>query len=215
MKSCIRIQHYFAYLLVVFPYLLSLSTKNRTYTKPGWLDNTKNSVCVHRFRFDARFFVLDWDDAFIEFVKNLKQPMLLIYDGHGSHLTYNYVKHVMNNCQILICVLINSSHAHPTNGCWSFVNNEIVQCDVLKTLYRENRLQISYKAKFPFLLKKLFDKMNAIKIIIGFRENGLYALNRNTMQHHITATDNESLTASFAYKSSTTDEVSALYQIHL
>lgn len=55
--------------------------------------------------------------------------------------------------------------------------------------------------------------MKATNTLNGFRDTYLYGLNRNTIQHNIIAPDNENPTASFAYKSSTTDEVFAVYWI--
>ncbi|KAF8771000.1 hypothetical protein HNY73_018463 [Argiope bruennichi] len=47
-------------------------------------------------------------DHFIKYTENLQKPVLLIYDGHGSHMTYGTVKKAID---IILCLPPHTSHA--------------------------------------------------------------------------------------------------------
>lgn len=65
-------------------------------TKSGWMEDTV---------FES------WFKHFIKSVEHIEKPVLLIYDGHGSHLTYGTVKSAMANNIIILCLPPNTSHA--------------------------------------------------------------------------------------------------------
>lgn len=168
-------------------------------TESGWMQD---------FLFET------WMKFFIDFVKNFKKPVLLIYDGHGSHLTYNSIKLAMDNGIILLCLPPNSSHALQPLDVGVFSPMKNTWRDVLKTWYRESRLQNVSKANFPFLLRKLFEKIKATNAVNGFRGTGLYPLNRNAIQHRIIPTE-KNPTVAATNKSSASSKVSALLDSHM
>ena len=49
--------------------------------------------------------------VFVKHVESHQKPVLVTYDGHNSHLTYNTVKIAMDNDIIIICLPPNTSHA--------------------------------------------------------------------------------------------------------
>ena len=50
-------------------------------------------------------------NIFVPHVKPLPKPVILTFDGHGSHMTYPTVKAVMDNGILLVCLPANTSHA--------------------------------------------------------------------------------------------------------
>lgn len=52
-----------------------------------------------------------WMDHFINHVKHLQKPVLLIYDGHGSHMTYGTIKKAIDSSVIILCLPPHTSHA--------------------------------------------------------------------------------------------------------
>ena len=143
---------------------------------------------------------------FVNYVKKLKKPVLLIYDGHGSHLTYNTVKLAMDNEIIIFCLPPNCSHAQQPLDVGVFSPMKKVWRDILKNWYRESRLQNVTKASFPFLLKKMFEKIKPQNAVSGFKGTGLYPLNKNAISHRILITekiDQEQIPGSSTNKEST------------
>ena len=49
--------------------------------------------------------------VFITQVETFQKPVLLTYDGHNSHLTYNTVKAAIDHGIIIVCLPPNTSHA--------------------------------------------------------------------------------------------------------
>ena len=127
-------------------------------------------------------------------------------DGHGSHLTYNTVKLAMDNEIIIFCLPPNCSHVLQPLDVGVFSPMKKVWRDILKNWYRESRLQNVTKASFPFLLKKMFEKIKPQNAVSGFKGTGLYPLNKNAISHRILITekiDQEQIPGSSTNKEST------------
>ncbi|GFU54727.1 uncharacterized protein TNCV_1037721 [Trichonephila clavipes] len=60
---------------------------------------------------------------------------------------------------------------------------------ILKHCLRESRLQNVSTSSFPFLLKKLFERMKLENAVNRFKRSGLLPLNRKAIQHHFLITD--------------------------
>lgn len=54
-----------------------------------------------------------WMDHFITRSENLQKPVLLIYEGHSSHMTYGTVRKTIDNNIVIniMCLPPNTSHA--------------------------------------------------------------------------------------------------------
>ena len=52
-----------------------------------------------------------WMKYFVGHAKNLQKPILLIYDGHGSHMTYLTIATARENGIIILCLPPHTSHA--------------------------------------------------------------------------------------------------------
>ena len=53
-------------------------------------------------------------EHFIPLVANNQKPVLVIYDGHGSHLTFKPVEVAMKNSTKIVCPSPNCSHLTAT-----------------------------------------------------------------------------------------------------
>ena len=129
-------------------------------TKSGWMED---SVFEHWFM-----------KVFLAQVKELTKPVLLIFDGHGSHLTYDTVHQAMENDVIILCLPPNTSHALQPLDVGLFKPLKTQWRQILKNWSRESRQKSVDKATFPALLAKLFKELNPAHVMAGFRGSGLY-----------------------------------------
>ncbi|KAG8177459.1 hypothetical protein JTE90_008643 [Oedothorax gibbosus] len=143
-------------------------------TESGWMMD-----CV----FEA------WMDFFITFTKDIPKPILLLFDGHGSHLTYCSVKRAMDNNIIILCLPPNTSHALQPLDVGVFAPLKKSWKNVLKTWYRESRQQKVSKATFPYLLKNLFASVKAEHAVKGCQGCGLLPINKEKVIRRILATE--------------------------
>jgi len=120
-----------------------------------------------------------WMDKFITFVKDLEKPVLLLCDGHNSHLTYSTVKKAQDNQIILFCLPPNTSHALQPLDVGFFAPLKSVWKKVLKEWLRESRHKNVDKSIFPSLLKKLVDQIDGELLKSGFNGSGLFPIDRS------------------------------------
>ena len=140
-------------------------------TKSGWMEDTVFE---------------DWFvKHYVKWAADFRKPCILFLDGHGSHLTYKVVESALANQIVMICLPPHTSHAlqpcdvalfRPLKVCWK---------DVLKSWFRETRLQNVDKAVFPTLLCKLWVKIKPSNAVAGFAGSGLYPLDRSRVQPRI------------------------------
>ena len=112
--------------------------KGYSCTPSGWMSDT--------------IFKNWFSENFVSCVAGLKKPVILLFDGHGSHLTYNTIKSAMDN-KIIICIPPSTSHAlqpfdvgvyFPLKGKWR---------KILLRYFCQTRMQAVEKGSFPTLLK--------------------------------------------------------------
>lgn len=127
-----------------------------------------------------------WIKHFSKHVADLPKPILLIFDGHGSHLTYETIKHAIENQIIVLCLPPNSSHALQPLDVGVFAPLKKQWKDILKAWFTESRYLSVTKSVFPMLLGKLFKNMSAKNIIKGFKGSGIFPPNRKAIAHKIT-----------------------------
>ena len=131
-------------------------------TKSGWMEETV---------FESWFLKM-----FLAQVKDMTKPVLLIYDGHGSHLSYNTVHQAIENDVIILCLPPSTSHALQPLDVGLFKPLKTKWRQILKTWSRESRLKSVDKATFPTLLAKLWSELNPAHVMAGFRGSGLYPI---------------------------------------
>ena len=123
--------------------------------------------------------------TFVSHVSNLKKPVLLTYDGHNSHLTYETIKVAKDNDIIILCLPPNTSHALQPLDVGLFRPLKMEWVKVVNEWARESRMRTIDKAVFPTLLSKLFSRLKPEWIVGGFRASGLYPIDRAAVKHRI------------------------------
>lgn len=127
-----------------------------------------------------------WLNAFVKQIKHLEKPVLVLFDGHGSHLTYNVTRIARDNGIILLCLPPHTSHALQPLDVGVFAPMKNDWKNILKTWYRESRLKNVDKAIFPSLLKKLVAiSFKSNHIIGGFKGSGIYPVNQTVLESKI------------------------------
>lgn len=126
-----------------------------------------------------------WFNQFVIFTKNLQKPVLLIYDGHGSHITYGTIKKAVDNNIIILCIPPHTSHALQPLDVGVFSPLKKVWKSILKKWFRESRLQNVSKAVFPFLLRQLMEAIRPENAIKGFKGSGLFPINKSEVEKKI------------------------------
>ena len=146
-------------------------------TPSGWM---------HDFAFEGWFI-----RSFLPFVEAMPKPILLIYDGRGSHLTYNTVSEAMKNEVIILCLPSNCSHALQPLDVGLFKNLKCEWRAILKDWYRETRLENVDKAVLPFLLQSLWGEISKADVINGFRGSGIFPFDKEKIEHRIVTIHDE------------------------
>lgn len=123
-------------------------------TKSGWMEDTV---------FES------WFKQFVISVTHIEKPLLLIFDGHGSHLTFNTIKNAMDNNIIILCLPPNTSHAFQPLDVGVFGPLKLEWKRILKRWFRESLLKKVDKAVFPSLVKKLFENVFDRNAMAGVR----------------------------------------------
>ena len=126
-------------------------------------------------------------EHFIPFVADNQKPVLVIYDGHGSHLTFKTVEAAMENDVVIVCLPPNCSHALQSLAMAVFKPLKAEWKKILKRFARESRLSNVDKSSFPGLLKQLCQKLNPVHAISGFRNAGIVPLDKQKMKRCVTS----------------------------
>ena len=122
-----------------------------------------------------------FSENFVSCVAGLKKPVILLFDGHGSHLTNNTIKSAMDNRIIIICIPPSTSHAlqpfdvgvyFPLKGKWR---------KILLRYFCETRMQAVEKGSFPTLLKQLWESKSADHLSKGFHKSELWPFHRHVV----------------------------------
>lgn len=126
-----------------------------------------------------------WILHFVECVKDVEKPVLLIMDGHGSHLTFESARACQKNQIILLCLPPNTSHALQPLDVGVFGQVKHAWKEVLKKWSRESRLQSVSKPVFPTLLKQICSQLKAEWAISAFKGSGLYPVAKEAVAHRV------------------------------
>ena len=78
-------------------------------TKSGWMED---------YLFES------WIDRFTIYIKDYEKPVLLLCDGHSTHLTYSTVKKAQDNHNFTLLTSKHKSHV-TTSSCWFFRSIEM------------------------------------------------------------------------------------------
>ncbi|MCP4055401.1 MAG: hypothetical protein GY739_20645 [Mesoflavibacter sp.] len=131
-----------------------------------------------------------FQNGFVKATALLERPLLLTYDGHGSHITYTTIKTAIDNKIIILALPPHCSHAlqpldvgcfAPLKKAWKEVlnNNQVVTRHGLD------------KVKFAPCLAELMTKLKPENGAAGFRGAGLYPVNKHAVDHRIVNLDGD------------------------
>ncbi len=140
-------------------------------TTSGWMEDV-----VFEEWFTKHY--LNWASAF-------KKPCILFLDGHGSHLTYKVVKAAQENQIIMISLPPHTSHAPQPCDVAFFCPLKVIWKDILKSWFRETRMQTVDKAVFPSLLEKLWKKLKPSNAVAGFTGSGIHPVDREKVKKRV------------------------------
>ena len=129
---------------------------------------------------------------FVAFVSGKKKPVILLFDGHGSHLTYNRVQSAIEN-SIIICIPPCTNHALQPLDVGLFYPTKVRWRKILLCFYCETWMQAVEKGSFPTLLKILWDSKTSSHLINGFKQPGLWPHDRNAISVEKCVTEVEEL----------------------
>ncbi|CAL4074705.1 unnamed protein product [Meganyctiphanes norvegica] len=136
-------------------------------SQSGWMDKTKFHAWIKVF-----------DESIIK--KKIQKPVIVIMDGHSSHLDLTVVEEA-KSCDIMLVKLPpNSTHILQVLDVSVFGPAKKNWADIIKMWYRQTRDQKITKKVFSALLDKLFTDMKSkpTHLINGFRATGIWPLNK-------------------------------------
>ena len=140
---------------------------------PGTGYSASPSGWMHDFNFENWF-----ETMFIPSVAYLKKPVVLIFDGHNSHLTFKTIKLAIETQIVLLCLIPHASHRLQPLDVGFFCPFKIIWRDVLKQWYRSTRQAPVTKPVFPTLLNQAWEKADKHLVTSGFVGTGLFPVNR-------------------------------------
>ena len=108
--------------------------------------------------------------VFVKYVENFEKPVLLMYDGHTSHMTYITVKTAIDNNIIILCLPPNTTHAMQPLDVGVFKNCKLAWKQILNHWYKETRLTAINKDIFPNLVGKLWSQLLPEHAILSSRK---------------------------------------------
>ena len=124
---------------------------------------------------------------FVKVVQNKPKPILLLFDGHNSHLTLGSVQTAIENQIILLCLPPHTSHRLQPCDVNFFVWFKNVWREVLKDWARQTNYENVTKPVFPHLLAKAWAKIpiSSPAMIGGFKGSGIWPVDRNRILQRI------------------------------
>ena len=110
---------------------------------------------------------------------------MLIYDGHNSHITYPTVRAAIENNISIVCLPPHTSHALQVLDVAVFRAFKVNYSEVCREWFKTSGCRTVCKATFPALLKKVWNKLDPIHVINGFKKTGLYPLDKSAVDAKI------------------------------
>ena len=119
-------------------------------------------------------------EVFLRQLEDKLKPIIVFFDGRGSHLTYQTASTAKAANVRLVCLPPKTSSApQPLDvACYGPAKREWYR--ILSKFYRETRQKTVQKPAFPRFLKLLFENAFVGKpenMMRGFRKCGLYPVN--------------------------------------
>ena len=144
--------------------------------------------CAYKIRksgwMEAYIFESWFREVFLRQLEGKPKPILVFFDGHGSHLTYQTASKAKATNVHLVCLPPKTSSAlQPLDvACYEPPKREWYR--ILSNFYRETRQKTVQKPAYPRLLKLLFENAFVGKpenMMSGFRKCCLHSVNKEAL----------------------------------
>ena len=99
---------------------------------------------------------------------------VLVYDGHGSHLTWTTVKAAIDNNISIMALPAHTSHVLQPLDIGVFKNLKEIYHKIVLELFDTPEVGGATKEAFPILLKYVWAQIKPEWPVIGFRKTGLF-----------------------------------------
>lgn len=124
--------------------------------------------------------------CFVEFVKDYPKPVVIVYDGHGSHITYDTMEIANKNKIIVVCLPAHTSHAMQPLDVAVFKSVKVKWRAILERFFALSHGRIAVdKCNFSHLLAQLWPQLEPKHMINGFRASGLHPIDPSELDRRI------------------------------
>ena len=134
------------------------------------MDQKTLGTVAHQVGVWATVFENWFSQNFVSHVAGLKKPVILLFDGHRSYLTYNTIKTGIDKRIIIICIPPSTGHALQPLHVGVFFRLRGKWRKILLRYFLETRIQAVEKGSFPTLLKQLWERKWADHLSKGFHK---------------------------------------------
>ena len=124
---------------------------------------------------DTNLFSSWFKKGFVKWTKALLR-VLLIFDGHMSHISDEVINLARENQVHLLCLPPCCSHLLQPLDVGVFKPLKDKWCTIVKQWYKESRMKAIDKAQFSKLLTKLYDTLKPQLAVAGSSKCGVYPL---------------------------------------
>ena len=125
-----------------------------------------------------------WVQHFINDTNHIPRPILLIYDGHSSHISYRILQLAKLNGISIIKLPPHTSHLLQPLDLGVFKPVKTIWRKILDEYFRQSRFFSVGKSQFPKLLKKLRENHDAFKkqhAASGFNKAGIFPFDKTAI----------------------------------
>ena len=119
--------------------------------------------------------------VFLKYVADILKPVVVFFDGHGSHITFDTAHKAKEATVHIVCLPSHTSSALQPLDVGVYGPAKKVWYQILQKFYRKSRQQTVSKPAFPTLLKELYKETSVKKpnnTISGFKKSGLCPLDK-------------------------------------
>lgn len=119
---------------------------------------------MHDFNFISWFKTM-----FVKAVAKEEKPLLLLFDGHNSHISYDLIEMAKSHGIILFCLPPHTSHRLQPLDVGFFAPFKTVWRSQLKDWARMTNHMAVTKPVFPALLKQAWERATTSSLVGGFK----------------------------------------------
>ena len=110
---------------------------------------------------------------------------VLVYDGHGSHLTWTTIKAAIDNNISIVALPAHTSHVLQPLDIGVFKDLKGIYHDICLGLFETPEVGGATKEAFPILLKYTWAQIKPEWPVTGFRKTGLFPVNFSQIEGHL------------------------------